>query len=483
MATRLAPTQGITAVDTPILVEGQNLDRVASVAFVPDSGGTPLALSGWTSTASMGSAVVPAGFTPGDYRLELTDTAGTVIRAALVYEVLAAPAPPTLSAVAPDRGANDAPHTVTIQGAGFVVGVAVQVSVGGVPASAANVLSATEVEATLPAGLPAGVQPLELSQLGQTVGGLSWTALNFSDPDVVGGYTVGYLDERIQGASGDRPDVRIYFPAQQAGSGATPDPSGGPYPVVVYNHGFKPPFISFGINYRNNTFIAERLASFGYVVACVDLATNNSLFRTGQENSQRDADDTIATLDHFERANADATHPLFGLLDPTRAALGGHSRGADAALIAGAMEVQARGAASRVRALFAYGPPSTDSQNGNRPLVFGDFTQLPLLLIGGSNDGIAAPAQQRDILALSAAPSCFLELDGGNHSRFKDNSTFILGDSAATLSLADQHDACRRYTTAWLGTHVKGQAGLFADYVLRGSKVLSDARLSAVDVR
>lgn len=398
-ATRLSPTSGSTSVDTPLAIEGQNLDQVTAVAFVPDSGGTPLPLSGWASASSnMGSALVPAGFTPGDYRLELTDSAGNVIRAALIYEVLA-PTAPTI------------------------------------------------------------------------------------DPDQAGAYAVGRLDERIQGASGDRPDVRIYYPAQQAGANATPEASGGPYPVVVYNHGFKPPIISFGINYRNNTFIAERLASHGYVVACVDLATNNSLFRTGQENSQRDADDTIATLDHFERINADATHPLFGLLDPTQAALGGHSRGGDAALIAGGMEWAARGAGSRIKALFVFGPPSTDSQNSNTPLVFGDFTQFPLLLVAGSEDGVAPPAQQRDILALAGSPSMLVELNGGNHSQFKDNDTFILGDSAATQSLADQHGACQRYVTAWLGTHVKGQAGAFVDYVMRGAQVLSDGRLSAVDVR
>ncbi|MEZ6188680.1 MAG: hypothetical protein R3F62_27220 [Planctomycetota bacterium] len=484
-ATRLDPTSGLASVDTPLTVEGAALDRVVGAALVPDSGGTPLALQGWSaSSASIASALIPAGLlSPGDYRLELTERSGAVVRAALIYTALPAPAAPTLSALVPDRGASDRPHTVVIQGSGFVAGAPVSVQVGGVAASGVVVRSATEVEAILPAGLPLGAQPLELTQAGQTAGGLSWTALNLSDPDQPGAYAVGRLDETLQGASGDRPDVRIYYPATQAGSGATPDPSGGPYPVVVYNHGFKPPIISFGIGYRNNTFIAERLASFGYVVACVDLATNNSLFRTGQENSDRDAADTIAALDHFERINADATHPLFGLLDPTRAALGGHSRGGDGALIAGAQEVQARGAASRVRALFVFGPPSTDSQNGNRPLVFGNFSSLPLLAVAGSADGVAPPSQQRAILAQAGAPSMLVELAGGNHSQFKDNDTFILGDSAATLPLADQQAACQRYVTAWLGTHVKGQAGTFADYVLRGSKVLSDPRLAAVDVR
>jgi predicted dienelactone hydrolase len=306
--------------------------------------------------------------------------------------------------------------------------------------------------------------------------------VNLPDPDSPGPYAVGQRDETIAGASGDAPAVRIYYPATQAGAGATPDPSGGPYPAVIYNHGFKPPFLSFGIGHQSNAFVAEHLASHGYVVACVDLATNNDLFGTGQQNSERDAADTIAALDHLEQTSADPADPLSGLIDTTRAAFGGHSRGGDGAIMAASQELLARGAGARVKALFVFGPPARDSQNNNVGLAFGAFAAVPALLVGASDDAIAPFSEQQLILNECGSPSMLIEISGGNHSQYKDNGTLIWGDGAATLPLADQQAVCQRYATAWLETHVRGRSD-YADYVMNGPQVSSDARLSNLTTR
>ena len=476
----LLPGQGFASTDTPVVVTGTGLLRVSAAALVPDQGGTPNAIAWVASTDTTANAVVPAGLPVGDYRLELTH-AGGVVRAPLTFEVLPA-APPTLVDVTPFEGTNDVPHVVTITGTGFVSSMAV--TVGSATITSLTRVSSTELRATIPAGVDAGSNQLAATHAGGTSsGGPDWFALNLADPDAVGAYEVGYRDVRFPGASGDRPDMRYYYPAQTAGSYTTPLSTAGPYPVVILNHGFKPPLLSFGISFRNNSFLAGWLASHGYVVACVDLATNNNLFGSGQANSQRDADDTLAALDYLEAAHADAQHPLFGLLDAQRAAFVGHSRGGDGAIMAASAELLAAGSAARVRAVVAMGPPSTDSQNGNAPLNFGVFDLVPALLIGGTRDGVAPFSHQLDILSQAGSPAMALEIEGANHSQYKDNDSRIWGDDRATISLGDQHDVVRRYVTAWLGTHVKGQAALFADYVMQGSELQRDARLLTIDTQ
>jgi dienelactone hydrolase len=389
---------------------------------------------------------------------------------------------PSVTSLAPARGPNDRDHSVRIQGTGF--GPQTQISVGPVAATSLRVISATEIEATFPARLSPGQHAVQASARGSARSGVAtWTALNLVDPDQPGAYQVGSLDERIQGASGDMLSIRIYYPARASGLNAAPDPSAGPYPVVIFNHAFRPPVISFGVDYRNYTFVAEWLAAFGYVVACVDMQANTDLFGTGQDNSRRDAEDTLAALDRLEAANTEPNHPLLGLLDVSRAGIAGHSRGGDAALMAGSSELVARGPLARVRALVALGPPAFDAQNSGSSLVFGPFAGLPLLLVGGTRDTIAPPQDQRVIFTEAGSPSMSIVIEGGNHSQYKDGTTLILGDSTATISLAEQHAVVRRYVTAWFGAHLKGQQSLFADYVMRGRQVSTDTRLNATDTR
>jgi len=369
---------------------------------------------------------------------------------------------------------------VTLRGSDFVRGATVQI--GGVAASTVAWVSSSELSVEIPAGVPAGMQPVVVTQGSVfSAGGPDWEALNLADPDQVGIYEVGTWDGKMTGASGDDPDVRIYYPALMSGANETPDASGGPYPVVVLNHGFKPPLISFGIDYRNYTWAADYLTSHGYVVISVDLASNNSLFASGQRNSEKDADDTIAALDFLEAKNVDPNHPLVGLIDASRAAFVGHSRGGDGALMAASAEVLARGANARVKAVVSLGSPAFDSQNGGLALDFGDFTMVPALVVGGGADGIAPDRDQTSIYGKAGSPAMRIEIDGGNHSQFKDSDRRIWGDSSATMAIADQHATTQRYLTAWLLAYVKGQQALADDYILGGSKAAADNRLTLVE--
>lgn len=304
---------------------------------------------------------------------------------------------------------------------------------------------------------------------------------NLTDPDQPGAFAVGVLDTVMTGASGDRVSARVYYPATAAGTNAARDTRLAPYPAVVFNHGFKPPVLAAGIDYRNYTFLTAWLASFGYVVICPDQATNNDLFGSGQENATRDAQDARAALEHLLARSADPADALAGMIDPARAALVGHSRGGDASLMAAAEEVAQRGSGARFKAVAIMGTPDRDPGsffNPGGPLTFGDFSAVPTLIVGGSLDPIAPLAQQQNILSQAGLGSLLLMVVGGNHSQFKDSDQMLLGDDPATIALAGQQAVCRRYVTAWLGTFVKGEAATFRDHVTpTGAVVRADPQV------
>jgi pimeloyl-ACP methyl ester carboxylesterase len=392
------------------------------------------------------------------------------LTAAIVTQTSTAP---LVLTTAPTEGFNDRVNQIAFRGRGLQ-GCTVLVA-----GRVATILrsSAAEVVAELPAGLAPGSIPVQLrSSHGAVVSGTTWISRNLADPTQVGAFAVGYRDQTFAGASGDTPALRLYYPALSAGANVALDPTAGPCPTVIYSHGYQPPLITFGIGYRQNAFIAEWLASFGYVVACVDQSPNSGLSGSGQQGRRGDAEDTIACLDALEAMNRDPNHPLVGFLAPDRAVFAGHSRGGVAALMAAAMELQG---SARVLAAIAYAPPAHE-RGGRTPLQFGPLGSLPLLLIGASKDRIASPAEQTAIMALAGSPALNLEIRGGNHSQYKDTRTRIVGDGLASVSLAQQHDVCRRYTTAWLNRFVKGQRTLPDPFLPGGSSLMSDPHLAAV---
>lgn len=439
------------------------------------SRGGSLAVAASTSGTAAGTSTAGAAGT--------TSTAGTTSAAAPLT-------PPSVASVGSSALWNDVSNALLVRGAGFVAPVQVQlVDPAGVASAAVAarvvVRSTSELEATFAAGLPAGARLVVVSTAAGAsprAGAPGVTVVGNIDPDVAGGHLVGWRDVQLQGASGDRPAMRIYYPATAAAPNAPVDATRAPYPVVAFGHGFRPPLVTFGIDYRNNTFLAARVASFGYIVACPDLSTNNQLLgsgATGQANSSRDADDLVATLDDLTRRGRDRQDALFGLVDETRAALAGHSRGGDGALMAAGRE--ATRTPRRVRAVLAFGPPATDSRNSNAPLVFGDLSLVPLLLIGSSRDAIAPVADQRAILTATRARGVVLEIVGGCHSYYKDNDSTIWGDGTATIPLATQHDVVRRHATAWLNQLVRGQGALAAPWLASGSIAAADPRARLID--
>lgn len=451
-----------------------------------------LALSGCGSSSSSGSsASTVAASTSGSASSTTTASAAAGTSASRVASGTSAGSlrPPTLSALSPASGYNDRALTLDVSGTGFLRGAVVRLTgpAGVVVATAVTVANESSLTALFAPGAAPGTYALEIETSVGVVSGQSFELKNLLDVDQTGAFAVGYEDRQMPGASGDQVDTRIYYPALTRGLRVAADPGAAPYPVIVLSHGFKPFLLAAGVSYRSNTFLAEHLASLGYVVICPDLSSNNVYFGSngsGQANSRRDGEDALAAIDFVTALGQDASHPLFALIDEDRAGLVGHSRGADGSLIAAADEVVARGAQARVRAVVAMAPPATDARNSNAPLQFGDFSSTPTLLIAATEDGIAPLADQQAILSFAGAPSWLFEIVGGNHSQYKDSASRILSDGVATLSLADQQAICRRYAGAWLHRHVKGlDLPWINARILQGAEVSADARLQNVTVR
>lgn len=108
--------------------------------------------------------------------------------------------------------------------------------------------------------------------------------------------------------------------------GATPDLAGGPYPVVVLSPGF-------AISATSYAWLAEHLASYGFVVAAVqhdESLDPQALWRATVDRPR----DLSAALDAISTESAPGGR-LAGLADLDRVAVLGHSYGGYAALAAG----------------------------------------------------------------------------------------------------------------------------------------------------
>jgi predicted dienelactone hydrolase len=385
-----------------------------------------------------------------------------------------------VASVTPSTTFNDRTTVVTLTGSRFVGATAITL---GNPAATAltgvQVLSDTSMRGTLPRGLAAGSYDLFVTtpQGTSAAGAVQITVRNLIDPDQAGAFAVGTLDTTIAGATGDRPAARIYYPALSPGTGALPAADLAPYPAVVFNHAFKPPIVSTGIDHRQYAYLCGWLASFGYVVISTDLEQNTTLLGTAGSNAQRDADDARAALDDLAARTTTPGNPLFGMVDAQTAGTGGHSRGGDASLIACSDEAAARGANARFKAVFVLGAPSFDPAAFGARIALGNFTSVPCLAIGASKDTVVPIADQQDIFAQAGSPSGVFEIIGGNHSQYTDTGAQLLFDGTPTITLATQQAICRRYVTSWFGYVLKGQTADFARFVPGGAVFQADARL------
>lgn len=170
--------------------------------------------------------------------------------------------------------------------------------------------------------------------------------------DQWGPYTIGTrVKNWVDPARGNRPvTTRLWYPVVEKGGDkatyfdaillkvqgkaldkGTADKAKGPFPVVLFSHGFK------GINWQSYDY-TEYLASHGYVVAAPDHA-GNTLFdvsvskETESKSALERPIDVRFAYDELVKLNGPGGGDFEGLLDLGKVAVTGHSFGGYTALV------------------------------------------------------------------------------------------------------------------------------------------------------
>ena len=204
----------------------------------------------------------------------------------------------------------------------------------------------------------------------------------------------------------------VYYPATMSGEGA-PLASGGPFPVVLYSHGFS----SSG---GEGLYVYRQLASRGYVV----IAPTFPLSNLGAPGGPNGADvvnqpgDQRFLLDALIARSEDSGDPLAGAIDSSRIAAVGLSLGGMTTLL---LTYHPTLGDPRVNMAVAIAPASA---------IFGDNyfngAAAPLTLISGDSDAIVEHETNAALTFERAhSPSTLVTIRDGSHTGFASYATLF----------------------------------------------------------
>lgn len=216
-------------------------------------------------------------------------------------------------------------------------------------------------------------------------------------------------------------DFRVQYPIA-AQSGAEPDASGGPYPVVLFSHGFA--------GYPEQSVdLTTHLASWGYVVAAPDHVERSlgGLLGTASQGVPEQEDPAVlgATLDLVVAQGGDDASPLSGMVDAEKVAVTGHSAGAGAAYRM----------ASADERIDAYASYSVGDGGEGEPLP--EAPDLPALIMLGEEDGIIPADATRELYEGLSAPRYLAEIPDSGHLVFSD-LCLIGADKGGLIGIAEE---------------------------------------------
>lgn len=256
-------------------------------------------------------------------------------------------------------------------------------------------------------------------------------------PFAVGTATASYADPARAGRA---VAVRVHYPAVVAGSGSAALTGCG-FPLVAFGHGFT-------IGNGSYPYLADGLAAAGYIVV---LPGTESGLSPDHAQFGRDLSFVL---------QATASAPQWQAAAGPRRAIGGHSMGGGAAVLALA-------GAPAVDALFALAPAETNPS----AIAAAATISAPSLLITGSRDCVAPTAQHAGpihaALATPATAKSLVDINGASHCQFSGASlTCSIGEQScggsATITASDQQGQTLALLLPWL-QQVLGAGLAFAD--------------------
>lgn len=300
---------------------------------------------------------------------------------------------------------------------------------------------------------------------------------------VAGAPPVVYED--VLSSTEGQPKIPFSF-SGRAVRDAAPDPSAGPYPLVIVTHGYPGSSVAM-------TWLTENLASKGYVVAAIDVtdSTHADIGPRAITLLHRPLD-ILFTIAHFESEARDETSFLHRLVDAEHIGLVGYSMGGYASLnVAGAglksefvswpTSVPRARLASRqsgnpeyeasidprIRAVCAISPWGAGVA-WDAPELAG--LRVPVCFFAGTNDDIAGfePGVRSLFDWSTGSDSHLVVLRGAGHSIGLNRApTVPLSRPDDYFHYADPvwdtahvHNVLQHFITAFLGRHVRGDASL-----------------------
>ena len=249
----------------------------------------------------------------------------------------------------------------------------------------------------------------------------------------------GTIDISMPGSTTETIAVQHFgtlrYPAQAVGTSRGPVPrvpvaGGGPFPFVVFSHGrfHEDPYI--GHNHEQASYLIEHLASWGFVVASVNL---DVVGQYGQPAAIKQRGEIVlATIAAFQQLD-----PALYDIDFEHIGLVGHSRGGEGCLAAWKNNT----AGYPIAAIATIALTNFQEQ----------FLEgVPYLGLLGSKDGDVSNGWPIHVYDQAApAPKLFEYIEGANHFWFTDSIHFS-GEGQALITREQHHDVARTYITAFL---------------------------------
>lgn len=237
-------------------------------------------------------------------------------------------------------------------------------------------------------------------------------------PYRVGVMTETFVDQsRSTPRSGDRPErperklrTRIFYPAQDAADSASPvedappDREHGPYPLVVFAHGYSAaPEV-----YRD---LLSGWAAAGYVVAAPVFPLSSGVTPGGPDQSDvvNQPGDVSFVVTSVLKASDAAGGPLAGLVDGDAVAAAGHSNGGITML---GLVANTCCRDERVKAVISLSGTPLDFPGGR----YRYDDAAPVLLVHGTDDALVPYDASVDVFNEARGPKGIVTIEDGDHA-------------------------------------------------------------------
>jgi dienelactone hydrolase len=235
---------------------------------------------------------------------------------------------------------------------------------------------------------------------------------------------------------------------------APPDRRDGPFPLVVFGHGF-------AVTPDRYKRLLQSWAHAGYVVAAPVFPLENANAPGGPDESDliNQPADMSFVISRVLALNEQAADPFSGLVNAAHVAVSGQSDGGDTAL---AVTYNPSYRDPRVGAAVVL---SGAELPGSGPLAFSS-DEPPLLATQGTNDTVNPPSLTEEFFSAAHRPKYLLSLLGAEHlAPYSDRQPQLGIVERVTTAFLDAYlkgDRAARQRLPSLG-NVEGEASMVAD--------------------